>query len=119
MQGPDCAGIHTGDNTGSGHRAHWGDGVGVGVADAFGGELVKNRGLRILVAITAHHRGDVFECGVEDVGAVVCESRGKDEGSEGCALDGLTVPHGYCLHLTFDGSSFWLCVEGSQEQRRE
>ena len=90
----------------------------VGVADAFGGELIKDRGLRILVAITAHHRGDVFEGDVEDVGAVVCESRRKDEGSEGCALDGFTVPHGCCLHLTFDGSSFWLCVEGSQEQRR-
>ena len=42
------------------------------VANAFGGELVEVWCLGIGVAIAAHHRGDVFEGDVEDVGAVGC-----------------------------------------------
>ena len=75
MQGPNSAGIHTGDNTRSGHRAHRGNGVGVGIADTFCGELVKNRGLCILIPITAHHWGNIFECDVEDVWAIIGKSR--------------------------------------------
>ena len=68
---PMLLGYNPGDDAGPRYGTHRTNRVSIRVADTFGSKLVEVRRFRIAVTIATHHRCDVFDRNVHNVGSVL------------------------------------------------